>query len=99
MPILKMRKIALSLVFLTAPVLALAQSATVPSWDLTTKFTIDRAMTVHETDEHGVSVETFRMEEGGCLRGPIVFTGTDGKEIFRLLPGIEYPTNCGNPKG
>ena len=99
-----MRKIALSLAFLTAP--ALAQSATVPSWDvpakvptdrvITIKAPTDRVITIYETDKNGIAVEIFRMDAGGCLRGPIVFTEIDGKEIFRLLPDIEYPTDCGH---
>ena len=89
-----MRKIALSLAFLTAP--ALAQSATVPSWDVPAKVPTDRVITIYETDKNGIAVEIFRMDAGGCLRGPIVFTEIDGKEIFRLLPDIEYPTDCGH---
>jgi len=39
--------------------------------------------------------ETFRMQQGACLRGPMEFYGIDGEVIFSLQAGVEYPTDCG----
>lgn len=32
-------------------------------------------------------METFRLSPGGCLKGPLVFFGKGGEEIFRLGAG------------
>jgi hypothetical protein len=46
----------------------------------------------------GQSTTVFRMYPGGCLRGPLQFFDADGKVIFLLADGIEYPTGCGNDR-
>jgi hypothetical protein len=43
-------------------------------------------------------VEIFRLDKGGCLRGPLVIRDVEGKEKFRLTPGTEYPSGCGAQK-
>ncbi len=48
-------------------------------------------LVVHAGDN---AVRTFQMEEGACLRGPLVFNGIDGKEQFKLAAGVDYPAGC-----
>lgn len=39
--------------------------------------------------------ETFRMEDGGCLRGPLTFFDpVSHKELFKLDAGVSYPGGC-----
>ena len=38
--------------------------------------------------------EVFRLEPGGCLRGPLRIRAEDGSELFRLEAGATYPHNC-----
>ena len=39
--------------------------------------------------------EIFRLEYGGCLRGPLVISDPVGdKEVFRLVEGADFPNGC-----
>lgn len=40
------------------------------------------------------SLELFRLESGGCLRGPLVIRNSKGVEMFRLDANVYYPAGC-----
>jgi hypothetical protein len=37
----------------------------------------------------------FALGAGGCLRGPAVFKDDQGRTLFELIAGDEYPVGCG----
>ena len=40
------------------------------------------------------SREIFRMAADACLRGPLYFLDREGKKMFELQAGVDYPTGC-----
>jgi hypothetical protein len=72
---------------------ALAQDTT-NTLDVT-KMKIDHVYPLVVSASGEAGKYTFTMDEGACLRGPLVFFGLYGKEQFRLAAGVEYPSGCG----
>lgn len=36
----------------------------------------------------------LKLEEGGCLRGPLTLYDREGWEAFKLPAGVSYPAGC-----
>lgn len=79
-----MKKFLIVAAFLASPA-ALAQ-------DTTGTMTITHVYPLVAVSKNGTTI--FRMEDGSCLRGPLMIAQEDGKEVFRLEAGKEYPTGC-----
>lgn len=93
-----MKKISAALLLIALATPALAQQITEKLVLDPIKATSNRYFPLVVTAADHFTETFFRMEEGACLRGPLAFTGTDGKELFRLAADAEYPTNCGVKK-
>lgn len=95
-----MKKIALVLAFLAAPASAADFSIEVPREKLSEIIakapagTFHHLLMVRDGSDAG-SRETFAMQPGACLRGPLYFLGRDGKRVFELDAGVEFPADCG----
>jgi len=72
-----------------------AQSLTTPQTDLDFRWTTGPDTVIWSSTVKAIQPhEMFRMGARACLRGPLVFQDIDGKPIFRLDDGVEYPVGC-----
>ena len=93
-----MMKFVLPVVAVLAATSALAQQSSVPL----SEFSVKEIARTSDLPVYPLVVfsgndyakELFRLEPGGCLRGPLVFRGDDGRDMFRLDAGATYPTGC-----
>lgn len=59
-----------------------------------TLLTVQRFLSGNPEEWPTDSVTIFRLDYGGCLRGPLVFFDVQGKESFHLDAGKYYPSEC-----